>query len=512
MRLPSCLAIAVVIQSAGYVLAQTGPAPGSAPAPAAASNTIAGFWSAVLEKYCSKRKTCTPSNDPGADVSTLLTFLDDALIGSVWATQQKTKLLQLKQQSLDSLISLIAPANDASAGPQGSPVQTEAVPSSIPVAQSGVNAGVAGTPTGMRLVTSVALNPAGLVTTSASTTDPGAQKAGTLAARIADLSVVLPIDTTGNRKPTSGALGSFDFVGVRLRLNALPFFQDDLYGQARKISEMSFAKALAAEGSASDSIASLLSSFDPSGCAQAIAMGAPTPRQCSSPQPADFARQIAAAARCADAIESAVQDQIVAQCGKPIPQLDAERTTELALYNALQFRRDQHDADYVGLDIRYDYGDPTFSNDPAARGNYLLAGAAAGHRFLGGGATDSARRFFGVRARLGWSYASLTQSGSTNNSVDYAGGLEIGTITDFKVLKLSAGVEGRQTSGTPAATVDTNFIDTKIGVEIPLANGAKLGAVLSIPVNGNHVTTLGVSANWNALLGALQPPARPAGL
>src|SRR5262249_46055674 len=270
MKLPSCLAITVVIQSASSALAQPGPPPGSAPAPGAASNTIERFWTMVLEKYCSKRMGCPASNDPGSDASTLLGSLDLALIGSVWTTQQKTKLIQLRQKTLDGLISQIAPANDASAGPQGSPVQTEAVPSTIPVAQSGANAGVAGTQTGMRLVTTVAVNPAGLVTTSASTTDPGAQKAGTLASRIADLSVVLPIDVTGNRKPTSGALGSFDFVGVRLRVNALPFFQDDLYDEARKISEMSFRKALEVEGSASDSIASLLSSFDPSGCALAI--------------------------------------------------------------------------------------------------------------------------------------------------------------------------------------------------------------------------------------------------
>src|SRR5262249_49975861 len=266
MKLPSCLAITVVIQSASSALAQPGPPPGSAPAPGAASNTIERFWTMVLEKYCSKRMGCPASNDPGSDASTLLGSLDLALIGSVWTTQQKTKLIQLRQKTLDGLISQIAPANDASAGPQGSPVQTEAVPSTIPVAQSGANAGVAGTQTGMRLVTTVAVNPAGLGTTSAAPPDPGAQKAGPRAFKNAHLSVVLPIDVRGTRTPTSGALGSFDFVGVRLRVNALPFFQDDLYDEARKITDKSFANAKIAEGGASDSIMLVLSSFEPTGC------------------------------------------------------------------------------------------------------------------------------------------------------------------------------------------------------------------------------------------------------
>ncbi|HEX4386395.1 MAG TPA: hypothetical protein VH083_25750, partial [Myxococcales bacterium] len=481
----------------------------AAPLPArAAQPATADFWSNLLKRFCSpesiaahptRKDSCPAAGatlNASASASTLLAALSVSLTSSVRASETQTKTLQLNKDALNHILNNTAPANDAPAGTQGSPAQTDAVPGVAPVAQSGASAGFAGTQTGMRLLASVAVNPAGLMTTSASSTSSttaAAQKAGTLASRIADISVVVPIDTSGNHKTSPGALGSFDYVGVRVRVNALPFFQDDLYAQAKAHVDKVFADLLATEGKASDAAARLLSAYDDTGCALAIATGATQPAQCQTAPAAGFDAVVIAAARCADAIESSKADQIESQCGHPLPEIEAQRAAELLLYNGLQFRRDQHDADYLGLDIRYDYGDPTFSNDPAARGNYVLAGVAAGHRLLSGGETDPSRRFFGLRARVGWSYSSLTHSQTQTNSFDYAAGLELGTITDFKVLKLSFGVEGRRTSGTVAATVDTNFTDGKIGVDVPLSDGSKLGVVLSIPFNGNHVTTLGLS-------------------
>jgi hypothetical protein len=477
--------------------------------PAATKN--GDFWPLLLERICTDPKGAlrsdrtdicivsggTLTTDPGTANSMIETWLDSAVIDSARMRQDQQRVVDLKKVIQGNLMSLIQPANDSTPGVQGSPAETSASPSVKPVSQAGVETAVSGTQGGMRFLASIAVNPAGLVTTSASTVDQSTQKAGTLASRVADLSLVVPINPSSNN--VAGGLGAFDFVGVRLRANAMPFIKNSLYDNAKKEVEAAFAAALKAESDSSKEVRQLISSFDPSHCAETVLDPKPA-TDCGKVAPSSFDRIMRDTEACVEAIATTVPSNIENACHASLASFDASVSAETKLKNSLRQMRDAYDADYVGVDARYDFGDPTFSGKAQARGHHFLVGLAAGHRWV----TDIGERdwFFGLKVRVGYQMTSLNNDMDKTSSFDFAAGVETGVIAGVKTFRLNAGVEGRY-SKNAAANADTNFADIKIGVDIPLSDGTKLGAVVSIPAAGSHGTILSLSGNWNSLLGGL---------
>ena len=480
------------------------------------TTTNSQFWPALLERLCTdeagklradRAEICASEPDPSkpADAASILsTFVDDRHLAAVRVKDQPAKIISLQNQTTATLLSQIQPANGATPGTQGTPAQTDAVPSIQPVSQTAAAAALAATRAGERVFASLAVNPVGMFTTS--TNDPAVQEPGTHATRLTDVSLVVPVNPAGSTAG-NGGLGSFDYVGVRLRINATPLFKDALYPVALKAVRKAFNDALAAEASRSKTADELLASFDGSGCASSLLPRKPRHPACDRPiaSSQDFEAQVEGAAGCAEALAAGVASQITTACRRPIDD-DPSRSAEAKLHGALATLRDQYDASYIGLDARYDYGDPTFSGLAIARGSHLLAALAAGHRLLTGGDVGSRHGFFGLKGRLGYQMTSLNDNADRASSLDFAGGIEAGVINDLQVFKFSIGAEGRHTWRTPPTAADTNFVDIKIAVDIPQSDGTRLGALLSLPANGDHGATLSLVGNWSALTGALAPP------
>jgi hypothetical protein len=339
----------------------------------------------------------------------------------------------------------VEPKPTETVGGQGSPAQTAAVPSVAPTSQAGGTVAFAGTAAGPRLVSALSLNPLSL----------GADNAKSFAwsSRTTDISIVVPVATSG-----TPSLSGIDFVGVRLRVNALG----------------------PAAGSAAYNAA--LAAYE--GVAQ---------------QSTDLAGDIEAAlgkasdiARCAAAIEASDLAAESVSCGGQIAT-GSSVAAQADFQAKIATARAEADRQYLGLDLRGDFGDPTFSGNPGARGATVLAALGAGKRF------GSERKSLTLRGRAGAAYSYLSQSHDTAYSIDWGVGAELGTTFGAQPGRGSVGLEGRQskTSGTPA---DTNFVDLKVGVAVPLTNGTAVSVGISIPLQGGHTSQLTVAGDWSLLL------------
>src|SRR5690349_14494302 len=130
-------------------------------------------------------------------------------------------------------------------------------------------------------------------------------------------------------------------------------------------------------------------------------------------------------------------------CGRTVIASAALRAAEANLKAASAEARAKADRQYFGLDLRADFGDPTFSGNPDARGTNVLAAVAAGKRL------GDANRYFAVRARVGAAYADLRRS-KPFYSLDYGLGIELGAVMDLQTAGLTAGVEGRYSNSSDA--------------------------------------------------------------
>ncbi len=360
----------------------------------------------------------------------------------------------------------IEPVNRGFSGTQGSPAQVEAVPLQ-PVSMTSANAALVATKTGFRIIANGAINPAALLTDVASGSRKVSPKSAASASRSADISILLPIDPAATGTQGTQA---FDYVGVRLRVSLLGWLSADrMVEGARAVYARALTRLreqLQAAGDFIDAATVLISK-------------APHKYDC----------RMALGAGDAQKIESACGDTI----GPTLRQLIE---SDGALRNALSAARAEADRSYLGADIRMDLGDPSFSKDPAARGAYLLTALAGGIRWNFGEAQSG---HAGVRFRTGASAAWI--GGQNIVSFDGAIAFEIGVTQELHETSLSFGLDGRFTRVAPPP-FDTNYLDSRVGLSIPLGDGGKIGLSLGFPIIGSqHGTTVSVSGNWAALLG-----------
>lgn len=337
----------------------------------------------------------------------------------------------------------------------GSPAQAEAVPGVEPLAVSGASIALAGTDSGSRAVAAVTLNPAILFVA------PGDANAMANASRIADLSLLIPLDDLDRNRD-----GTVDYVGVRLRLN--------LTGASagRSVREASRAFLRAVQGEA-DLVNRVQEALRRTGNLAACANG------------------------LLDAKSSAAT--LTRRCDGPV-DLAADPEVYREMREQVTRARREADARYLGLDLRADFGDPTLSGVVPARATALNAGLAFGRRVLplrDDGASA------GFRGRAGMRYTHLPSPGPTSFGFDGAVGFELARpLDEDNLLTLSAGLELRYGGEAARETeLQTNYTVFRFALSVPVAGGSGIAVGLSAPIDGSVSPTLTVNFNWSLLLG-----------
>ncbi|MCC7537513.1 MAG: hypothetical protein IT379_14915 [Deltaproteobacteria bacterium] len=323
---------------------------------------------------------------------------------------------------------------------------------------------------GPRLVTALSLNPGAALAS-------GPRDFASWS-RAFDLSIVAPFDLSARE----AGRDAIDYVGIRVRINILAPVQG---GRAFGLAVGRLRQALDENADRihddllPDVLAALRSAPDRTACMNAIA-------SCGS-------------------------EDVSAACGgRSITS--AWRSSQAAVDAAVAEVRGQVDGDTVGLDLRADFGDQTFSGESAVDDAFSLQASAAGSwRFLRG-----ARVSITARGRIGYAYRRVEvtmDDTSSEHAVDWGASLELAILTGPANTLLSVGVEGRwRTSDSialpPLFDSGMDYADLRIGLSVPLSDGTALGVGLGIPIDDNEAREpmLTVSGDWSLLLGALQGP------
>jgi hypothetical protein len=333
----------------------------------------------------------------------------------------------------------VAPPMPEAVGAQGSAGEVAVVPSVAPTPAAGATVALAGTEAGPRLVTALGLNPGALAASDAETY--------AVQSRFSDVAVVFPTklgDSDGN---------SFEYVGIRARLNFVaPWSGASAYEAAQREAVKRY-KALGEEQSMvfDDYVNKLTQSSDPNACAAALV------------------------GREADAIESA--------CGSP-PLASELEQREAAAHQALEAVRLATDKNYLGLDLRANFGDYTSAGTREARKAFgLVAATGAAIRIFHSRLAD-----ISLRARVGAVYAHLRDLNEF--ALDWGLAVELAGTSPTSKLRLSAGLEGHKGKSDVDESFDLNYTDVKLALAVPTGDGSNLGVGISLPARGDHGVTL----------------------
>jgi hypothetical protein len=366
--------------------------------------------------------------------------------------------LVLAGHMVDSLTQLLyAPAprdvqsDVTGAATAGSLAQSEPVPGVQPLGVGGASVAAVGSDSGAKAIVALTVNPA-IFFTSLDKTEEIAR-----VSRIADLTVLFPVDDLDRDKD-----GRVDYFGSRLRLN----FTGSKAGGAvlKKVGE-ELQKLVGEETDLAFAIEKLLASAPNVG-------------------------------NCYDALlaEEANKARIAGQCGTQFAvEIDEKR------YESFRQRMADADSKYFGLDLRFDFGDPTLGAVDNARATSIDSGLAWGRQFLG---ADPSGPSLGLKARGGARYTHLTDIEETSYAFDGAFGLEgRRPLEQGQVITTSAGLEFRY--GGEDATEDelqTNYTVFRAALAVPLAGMTGLTVAVAAPIDGPISPALSVNFNWGLLL------------
>ncbi|HNH46180.1 MAG TPA: hypothetical protein PKY30_04045 [Myxococcota bacterium] len=429
----------------GWAFAQTPPAGvggGGGPAtpkagPATAAPTAAPATAAAT--------TTAPATAPGTARSceAVLTNRQPELVAALGGTPgldwcdflAREVYDRLRNRTLDldpgaaMVINPLAPTSGATGGPG----QVGAAPSSAPASTSAVSLGLAGTPAGPRVLASLSFNPLAV----GSVSDTAAFARWT---RFWDVTVLVPMDPTSQNVDWAVA----DYVGVRTRMNLLGPGAGDVALAAAKASYEKFL-----EGGA-DFLVDVTRSLQATEAA---------------------ARDVEA---CATAIEGDDEGAIATACAEKIGSLSTFLEESRAEWKRSGLLVNKKDLTTFGLDVRADFGDPTFTG--GERSTSLMAGLAGG--------TGTER--VGLSARLGAWYRYGWEQKEPLWAVD--GGLALSSHATVgpQRMDFSIGAEGRYAQSNPDALslYGANYLAILIGTTVPITNGAALGIGLTVPVIG----------------------------
>lgn len=368
----------------------------------------------------------------------------------------------LAAQAVDTLTQrLYVPAprdvqSDATgAATAGSLAQSEPVPGAQPVGVGGASVAAVGADSGAKAIVALTVNPA-IFFTSLSNTDAIAR-----ASRVADLTVLFPVDNLDRDHD-----GRIDYFGTRLRLN----FTGSKAGSA--VLESAGKGLLKLVQSEAD----LLLKLD------SVLQSAPDP------------------GKCFDAVTADETDKatVARQCGREFAA-DIDQSRYASFREQMADARAEADSKYFGLDLRFDFGDPTLGAVKNARATSFDAGLAWGRQFLG---ADPRAASLGLKARAGARYTHLDDIQETSYAFDGAFGFEGRMqLEQGQAIGASAGFEFRY-GGKDAAEdeLQTNYTVFRAALAVPLAGMTGLKLAVAAPIDGPISPTLSVNFDWGLLL------------
>jgi hypothetical protein len=377
-----------------------------------------------------------------------------------------TGCLQLAAQMVDSLTRLLyrpAPRDlqrdGIGSATAGSLAQSEPVPGAQPLGVGGASLAAVGADSGAKAIVALTINPA-IFFTSPSQTEAIAR-----ASRIADLTVLFPVDDLDRDED-----GRVDYFGARLRLNFTGSKQGGVLARAGE----TLLKAVRAEADLALRLAPFLG---------------------QAPRVAD----------CYDALLAGRRDQglVTERCGGPFTiALDERRYEELR--QQLSEARAEADAKYFGLDLRFDFGDPTLGAVENARATSINAGIAWGQQFL---STDRTGPSAGFKLRAGGRYTHLSDVSETSYAFDAALGLEARRpLDEGQAITASAGFEFRYGGERDVEDLlQTNYTVFRAAVAVPVAGATGIVLAVAAPIDGPISPVLSVNFNWGLLLPRKSP-------
>lgn len=336
----------------------------------------------------------------------------------------------------------------------GSLAQSEPVPSAQPIGVGGASVAAVGADSGAKAIVALTINPAIFF---ASLNESAAIAK---ASRIADLTVLFPVDNLDRDKD-----GRVDYFGTRLRLN---FLGAKAGSEVLTKAGEKLLKNVQAETDLALKLETLFQSAPDVG-------------------------------KCFDAaIARGDEAELTRQCGgKAVIELD-EKGYE-SFRKQMADARAEADAKYLGLDLRFDFGDPTLGSVANARATSFDAGLAWGRQFLGADPTSAS---IGLKARAGARYTHLDDIQETSYAFDGAFGFEGRRPLDQgQVITASAGFEFRY--GGEQAVEDelqTNFTAFRAALNVPLAGMTGVTLAVTAPIDGPISPALTVNFDWGLLL------------
>jgi len=347
----------------------------------------------------------------------------------------------------------------------GTVADGEAVSSVKPVALAGGSLAAVGSDGGASTMVAMAINPLNLLGDASDPSSADGRSRGF------DATAFFPVAGLDQNDD-----GEIDYFGLRFRINlfgaGLMGIGPDLAGEAAT----ALAAVVADETAEMDAIETIL-------------LSAP-----NLPE-------------CVELLRGASTDvaATAAACGSPAPaRVSAARVA--AFHERLDRLRADIDAEYWGLDVRFDFGDPTMGEVPGARGRRIFVGGAYGKRSV---PSDPSDRSFGVRLSGGVRTVNLEDPSIAEDLDDlweFEGGAAVEMVypSAFQPVRIMAGVEARGGGDDPDDALTEQFasgvVTFKGSVSVPISATNAITLSFGRPLKGQGQSSLSVSANWSLLM------------
>ncbi|HET9930773.1 MAG TPA: hypothetical protein VFQ35_08805 [Polyangiaceae bacterium] len=383
-----------------------------------------------------KKGACAVRTRTCDTLATTVTMGGDpaALTASLTKLSNATKA---EASSADKEVAIRAqePERQTATNKGGSVAQTDPVESIQPITLAGGALSLSGTHAGTKGVGNITINPLALAA-------PGDAIAG----RMMDLTISAPFDLEGGTKDSQ-------YVSARLRVNLFaPISASEL---SREVNAW-----LQAEGRYADRIEEVLAhAKDVKACAKYVAK------------------------------TTRVSEE---ECGQSVDDAQLRAAREKAYEKIASLRR-AADKYYLGIDARFDSGDPTGPDVVGDKGTHLLGGLAGGVKIF----SSSERWDYELRGRAAGDYfRSRDDSTGTRPKPVYsfdwgAAFILSGKLEDKSKQRLAfgAGVEGRQAGGdqTNARQTPTDFVYLNLMAVVPVVSGGDFGLAFSLPLRERGV-------------------------
>jgi hypothetical protein len=347
----------------------------------------------------------------------------------------------------------VQPTASGSSTAAGSAAQSEAVASGQPLGVGGGSVSLVGTDGGTDGITSLTFNPWIFF--------GGDQEAAARYSRLSDVTLYFPMnDVDGDDD------GDLDYFGARLRVNLTGLSAGDEVWEA---ASETFESLLQRETNAAINLRRLLESMNQE-------------------------RMRA----CAEAIGSDQGYQVVeAECGKGLAT--PSEADYRAFQAALDRARVEADAEYFGLDLRVETGDPTLGAVENASVTSLNAGVSFGRQFVGED-PDPLAPSSGFRLRASARYAELTSLDRTSFAFEAGGAFVLKRpIAIDQALTLSGGLELRAGDSEEGmeAQFQSDYLSLRASLNVPVTRQTTISIAFGHPIWGDQVSrALSITGDW----------------